>query len=161
MGFRNYKTFNNSSKSSPLSPFDRALKYLSLRARSVKEIHDYLVKKQYEEEDINEAIRKLIELKFLNDDNYARSYSESKQKKGKSKKLIEYELKHKGVSIEISNDVLSFAKSDFKTAHEFISKRIKQFDRFEGEEKQNKIISRLRSRGYDWETISKVLKKLI
>lgn len=144
----------------PLPPFDRALKYLSMRARSVKEIHDYLVKKKYEEEDINEAIKRLIELKFLNDDDFARSFIESKQKKGKSKKLIQFELKLKGISKDTTEDVMEFAKSDYKTALEFITKRINQYARYEGEEKQKKIISRLRSRGYDWDTISKVLKKL-
>jgi len=144
----------------PYTPFDRALKYLSLRARSTKEIFDYLIKKGYEEADINGAIARLLELKFLNDDDYARSFTESKQRKGKSKRSIEFELKIKGVSKEVTEDVLGFANSDYKTALEFITKRIKQYERFVPEEKQKKIISRLRSRGYDWETISKVLKKL-
>lgn len=155
-----FKRYKNGGAKVFSNPFDRALKYLGLRQRSVKEIHDYLVKKQYEEEDINEAIKKLLELKFLNDDNYARSFTESRQRKGKSKRSIEFELKVKGISKDTSEDVMEFAKSDFKTAFEFISKRIKQFDRFEPEEKQKKIISRLRSRGYDWDIISKVLKKL-
>ena len=144
----------------PSSPFDRALKYLSFRSRSVKEMRDYLVKKEYQEEDIDEAIKQLIGLKFLNDDDFARQFIESKQKKGKSKKAIEFELKMKGIRKETSQDVMEFAKNDYKTAMEYISKRLKQFDRYEPEEKQKKIISRLRSRGFDWDTISKVLKKL-
>lgn len=142
------------------SPFDKALKYLSLRSRSVKEIHDYLTKKKYSEQDINLAIKKLIELKFLNDDDFARSFTENRQRKGKSKRAIEFELKVKGVNKEISEDVLGLAKSDFKTALEYITKRLRQFERYDASEKQKKIISRLRSRGYNWETISKVLKKI-
>ena len=46
-----------------------------------------------------------------------------------------------------------------KTALEYITKRERQFDRYTPNEKQKKIINRLRSRGYDWVTISKVLKK--
>ncbi len=144
----------------PSSPFDKALKYLSFRSRSVKEMHDYLVKKEYQEEDINEAIKQLIELKFLNDDDFARLFTENRQRKGKSKKAIEFELKMKGIGKDISQDVMEFAKNDYKTAMEYISKRLKQFDRFDPEEKQKKIISRLRSRGFDWDTISKVLKKI-
>lgn len=143
-----------------LPPFDRALQYLTIRQRSVKEINDYLVKKQYSPENINETIKRLINLKFLNDDSFARDFAENRQRKGKSKRVIEFELKLKGISKDMADDVLGFAKSDFKTAYEFISKRIKQYDRFVGEEKQKKIISRLRSRGYDWNTISKVLKKI-
>lgn len=144
----------------PIAPFDRALKYLSIRQRSVKEIHDYLVKKQYSEDEINEAVKRLVELKFLNDDDFARTFTEGRQRKGKSKRAIEFELKLKGVNKDISEDVLEYASSDYKTALEYITKRLKQFDRFETEEKQKKIISRLRGRGYDWDVISKVLKKL-
>lgn len=143
-----------------LPPFEKALKYLSIKSRSIKEIHDYLIKKEYLEEDVNLAIKKLIELKFLNDDDFARSFAEQKQKKGKSKRAIEFELKLKGVNKEISQDVLEFSKSDYKTALEYITKRMRQFERYDVEEKQKKIISRLRSRGFNWETISKVLKNL-
>ncbi len=98
------------------NPFDRALKYLSLRSRSVKEVSDYLLKKGYSLEDANNAIQKLLELKFLNDDNFARSFTEQKQKKGKSRMAIEFELKLKGINKEISQDVLNYSKSDFKLA---------------------------------------------
>lgn len=144
----------------PISPFDRALKYLSLRQRSVKEIYDYLTKKKYEEGEIHEAVKRLLELKFLNDDDFARTFTASKQRKGKSKRAIEFELKLKGISKDKTEDVLEFADSDFKTALQYITKRLKQFERFEPEDRQKKIISRLRSRGFDWDTISKVLKKL-
>ena len=156
------KTKNQINSSALLqTPFDRALKYLLIRQRSVKEIHAYLLKKNYEQNDIDEAIKRLIELKFLNDDDFTRVFIENRQRKGKSKRSIEFELKLKGVSKDQSEEILESAKSDYKTALEFITKRTKQYDRFEREEKQKKIISRLRSRGYDWETISKVLKKII
>jgi len=152
------RTFNRSS--APVTPFDRALRYLSVRQRSIKEIHDYLAKKEYSEADISEAIQKLIELKFLNDDSFARSFTENRQRKGKSKRAIEFELKLKGVNKEISEDVLDYANSDYKTAFEYITKRLKQFDRLEPDIREKRIIGRLRSRGYDWDTISKILKKL-
>ena len=152
--------FKRKQKKVVSTPFDMALKYLSFRSRSVKEMHDYLVKKEYQEEDITEAIKQLIELKFLNDDDFARQFTENRQRKGKSKKLISFELSMKGVSKETSEDVMEYAKNDYKTAMEYISKRLKQFDRYDPEEKQKKIISRLRSRGFDWKTISKVLKKI-
>ena len=154
------KTRTKFKVQTPIPPFDRALKYLSLRQRSIKEINDYLTRKGYLEEDVNEAIARLVELKFLNDDDFARSFAENRQRKGKSKRAIAFELKLKGVNRKVTEDVLEYSKSDFKTAFEYISKRLKQFERFEPEEKQKKIIGRLRSRGYDWEVISKVLKKL-
>lgn len=143
-----------------LPPFEQALKYLSIRQRSIKEINDYLIRKQYSSREIKDAIKRLIELKFLNDDDFARNFTENKQRKGKSKRMISFELKLKGVNEEVSEDVLEYSKSDYKTALEYILKRLRQFDRFSQEEKQKKIITRLRSRGFDWETISKVLKRI-
>lgn len=144
----------------PLPPFERALKYLSLRARSTKEIFEYLKKKEYQEEDINDAIKRLVQLKFLNDDSFARGFTENRQRKGKSKKAIEFGLKLKGVAKNISEDVLEYSQSDYKTALEYITKRLHQFDRFDPEMRQKRIISRLRSRGFDWDIISRILKKL-
>lgn len=156
------KTKNNCrfSPKTPQTPFNRAIKYLSFRPRSVKEVYDYLVKKQYPEDEVTNTIKQLLELKFLNDDDFARTFAENRQRKGKSKKIISFELGLKGISKETTEDVLGFAKNDYKTALEYISKRLKQFERFDSEMRQKRIISRLRSRGFDWDTISKVLKKL-
>lgn len=144
----------------PQTPFDRALKYLSYRARSVKEMHDYLAKKHYDEDEINSTLKQLIDLKFLNDDDFARQFTESRQRKGKSKRSIEFELKLKGINKEQSEGILEDAKSDLKTAMLYIEKRLHQFDRFTPEERQKKIINRLRSRGYNWDIISEILKKI-
>lgn len=123
-------------------------------------MHDYLARKEYSEEDIVDTLKQLVELKFLNDDNFARLFTENRQRKGKSKKSIEFELKMKGINKNQSEEILEDSKSDFKTAMEYISKHERAFQRYDPEEKQKKIISRLRSRGFNWDTISKVLKKL-
>lgn len=144
----------------PQTPFNRALKYLSFRPRSTKEMSEYLVKKKYSEEDINQTLQQLIELHFLDDDDFARLFAQSRQRKGKSRRLISYELKQKGIGKEQAEKTLETAASDFKTALEYIKKRSRQFERYEPEERNKKIISRLASRGYGWDIISKVLKKL-
>lgn len=124
-------------------------------------MHDYLTKKGYSEEDINEALKQLAELHFLDDKDFARLYAESRQRKGKSKRTIEFELKLKGIDKEKAQDTLENTQSDFKTAYEYINKRMRQFERYDTETKQKKIISRLRLRGYNWDTISEVLKKIL
>lgn len=121
---------------------------------------EYLVKKKYSEEDINQTLQQLIELHFLDDDDFARLFAQSRQRKGKSRRLISYELKQKGIGKEQAEKTLETAASDFKTALEYIKKRSRQFERYEPEERNKKIISRLASRGYGWDIISKVLKKL-
>lgn len=147
-------------KTKVLPPFEQALKYLGIKPRSIKEIHKYLAKKQYSPDDIEQALKRLIELKFLNDEDFARGFTELKQRQGKSKKAIEFELKLKGINKETTDDILEYSNSDYKTALLYIEKRMRQFERFDQKTKQRKIISRLRSRGFNWETVSRVLKKL-
>lgn len=142
----------------PLPPFERALKYLSLRSRSVKEVYDYLVKKGYEETEINEALKRLLELKFLDDKEFTNYYVKSRQQRGKSKRLISFELSKKGISKEKAEKTLEEAEDDLKTALKYLEKRLHQFDRLDEEKRKRRIISRLTSRGFNWNIISKVLK---
>lgn len=154
------KTRNRFNPALPQNPFERALKYLSFRQRSVKEMNDYLVKKGYSQTEVNETIQKLLKLKFLNDEDFARTFTESRQRKGKSKRNIAFELKLKGVSKDKAEEVLGTTQDDEKTAMDYILKRIKQFEHYSSEDKQKKIITRLRMRGYNWDIISHVLKEV-
>lgn len=146
--------------SSPQNPLNLSLKYLTIRARSVKELHDYLLKKGFTSTEINQTIEKLKELKFLNDENFARSFIENRQRKGKSKNAIAFELKQKGINKNHSESILVDANDDLKTALEYIEKRLHQFDRFDKIKRKQRIISRLSSRRFSWDVISKVLASL-
>lgn len=123
-------------------------------------MYDYLLKKKYDEEEISQTLKQLVEFHFLDDEDFARLFTESRQRKGKSKRLITYELKQKGIGKEQAEKTLETAASDIKTALEYIKKRSRQFERYTEEERNKKIISRLASRGYGWDIIGKILKKL-
>ncbi len=140
------------------SPFNKALKYLSYRQRSIKEIRDYLQKKDFSEQEISETIQKLLDYKFLNDTEFARTFVNSKQLRGKSKRNISFELKLKGVSPDTSEEVLNEAKDDLEIAKEYIQKRIHQLEKLPKNDREKKIINRLKMRGYNWDIISEVLK---
>ncbi len=149
-----------SKTKTPSTPLNKALKYLSFKNRSTKEIYDYLKKNEFSEEEITGAIEKLIEYKFLDDDNFSEIFIRDRQLKGKSKRFIAYELKQKGVNKDTSEKVLEASQSDLKTATEYIQKRIHQFDRLDPEKRKQRIIGRLQSRGYNWDIIKKILDKL-
>jgi regulatory protein len=143
----------------PSTPFNKALKYLSYKNRSTKEIYDYLKKKDFSEEEIGSAIAKLIEYKFLDDTNFSEIFIRDRQLKGRSKRMISYELKQKGVNKETAEKSLNKAQEDLKTAKEYIEKRMHQFDRLYPDKRKQRIIGRLQSRGYNWDIIKEVLKK--
>lgn len=144
----------------PDTAFNKALKFLSYRQRSTKEVYDYLKKKEYSEESINETIQKLNEYKFLNDEEFARTFTNSRQIKGKSKRTIAFELKLRGINRETAEQTLDSSQDDLKTAKEYIEKRIHQFENLEPEKRKKRIISRLQARGYSWDVIKKLLEKI-
>src|SRR3989344_3177006 len=137
----------------PSTPFNKALKYLSYKNGSTKEIYDYLIKKGFSETEINEAIEKLIEYKFLDDTNFSEIFIRDRQLKGRSKRMISYELKQKGINRDTAEKTLESAKDDLKTAKEYIEKRMHQFNRLDPEKRKQRIIGRLQSRGYNWDVI--------
>ncbi len=148
------------NKTNPLTPFDRALKYLSYKNRSTKEIYDYLKKKEFSDEEITSAIEKLVEYKFLDDKNYSEIFTRDRQLKGRSKRMISYELKQKGINKDLSEMTLENAQDDLKTAKEYIGKRLHQFNRLDPEKRKQRIVGRLQSRGYSWDVIKKVLQEI-
>ncbi len=139
--------------------FNFALKYLSFRNRSTKEVYDYLIRKRFIDETINPALKRLVDLKFLNDDNFARVWVESRQKyKGKSKFILRNELKLKGLNNDQIEPVLNDAMDDFETAKIAYEKKKRILGNLPPEEFKKKMAGFLQRRGYSWDVVSKLLK---
>src|SRR3989344_6604171 len=82
--------------------YNKALKFLSYRPRSEKEIRDKLKKKKASEETINKIILRLKENNFINDEEFVRWWIEQRTNfKPRSLRLIKMELKQKGVSNDL------------------------------------------------------------
>lgn len=139
--------------------FNFALRYLSLRSRSTKEVFDYLVRKHFTEASINPALQKLTEMKFLNDDNFAEMWVESRQKyKHRSKLILKQELRQKGINSTTIDKTLNEAQDDFEIAKAAYDKKKKTIGHLPPEEFRKKMGGFLSRRGYSWEIISKLIK---
>lgn len=87
-----------SDSSSSKKAFEVALWYLSRSERTKKELNDKLLRRDFFEEQINEALGKLEKLGFIDDFRYARNFiSNSFRGKAKGRRRIVFELKRKGV----------------------------------------------------------------
>jgi regulatory protein len=138
----------------------RALRYLNLRARSKKELRDYLFKKKFETQIIDRVIEKLIELKFLDDKNYGESFMRGRQVyKGKSKYFIKHELKQKGIDGNIIEEISESAQDDLKTARDFIERKRRVYSKLDDNEFKEKMMRLLSSRGFSFDIIIKALKE--
>lgn len=149
----------NTTPEDATAAFNRALRYLNLRARSKKEIEDYLSKKGFSIEAIHQSINRLSELHFLDDERYGESFARTRQEyKGKSKYFIKYELQQKGLDQETIEKVLEGSQDDLQTAQTFVERKKRIYSNLDKKEFQEKMMRLLSSRGFSFDMIRKALK---
>ncbi len=137
---------------------NRALRFLSFRPRSEKEIRDYLSKKKVSELVAQEIISKLKENKFLNDDDFAKWWVEQRTLiKPRAWRIIKIELKQKGISKEIIEKLEQNTEfklqSNLEMAIKLAQKRLPRYKNLPKQEAYQKLGRFLASKGFDWETI--------
>jgi regulatory protein len=135
--------------------FNKALKYISSSLKTIKQIKDYLYKKEYAEPTVNYVIEKLIEYKYLDDEAYAKAFVLTYGNKyGKLK--LQSLLYAKGVSQKIIDSIIDdieIESSIDSVADKYM--RNKVFD----EKTRNKLVRFLMSRGYEYDDIKSVIEK--
>lgn len=136
-----------------------AVKYLSLRLLSEKELFEKLQLKGYDEEIINEVLLDLKSIGYINDMIYARKFVYERVKlKPKSKKMLKMELKKRGISDEVSDEVINNLDYDETVAIKRLVK--KRFGKYNLEDPKviKKVYSFLMHRGFDYEKIKDIFK---
>ena len=89
------------------SAFSRALKYLSVRSRTVQETTAYLLRKGCSPEETGQAVARLLELDLLNDKKTAAQWVEYCMRcKPKGRIRLSQELYARGVDRDTINQVL-------------------------------------------------------
>lgn len=139
--------------------YGKALNYLSYRPRSSKEIEEFLAKKEFDTEIINNIIELLTSQKFLNDADFASWWTRGRQNsQAKSKSIIKMELKQKGIAEDFIQEAFEEALDDYETAKQYFEKRKKRFEGLPKEEYFAKASAFLQRRGFSWEVVKKVIK---
>jgi regulatory protein len=140
-----------------------AFLYLSRRVHSRGELFQKLKKKDYETNIIDDVLNELEEKKYLDDDYFARKFTEEKlhrKKWGLDK--IKSHLFVKGIKRELIETVLSeFADDEiiFENAISLLAKKKKFYakKKYSNQQLKQKLFSFLRSRGFSYEIISKAI----
>ena len=95
--------------------YNIALKYLSRRVRSVKEVNDYLLEKEYEIDVINEVIKKLKEQGYLDDKIYVKSLVNDRIRLNNYGPFkIKRELLDNGIEEDLIDEVLLIYSEDLE-----------------------------------------------
>lgn len=151
--------------------YNKALRFLSFRPRSEKEVRDNLAKKsrkskkKTEEVDntaIDQVISKLKEQNFVNDEEFTRWWIEQRTKfKSKGMRLIKMELKQKGIADEIIQFQISNSNppaggqiaNEKDRAKIVLKKALRKYHGLSKHELYQKLGSYLARRGFDFDTI--------
>ena len=146
--------------------FILAVSLLSRRARSSKEIRDYLFRKKAPPEIIEEVIKKLQEKKFQSDEAFARWWKESRTRfKSKSDRIIKLELRQKGISDEIITTVMNEqteeSKSDYEKALHLGTKYKKRIVDLPTGDQYRRLSNFLAQRGFDYDVIRRVIDDVL
>ena len=155
--------------------YNSALKFLSYRPRSEKEVRDRLRIKNHESgiKDLNllidQVILKLKKYKFIDDTEFAKKWIENRTRfKPRGLRLIKLELKKKGISDEIIQTIIHnsefIIQNDLEQAKKLVEKKIERFRNKFGmtrEKTYQKLGRYLASKGFDWDTIKKSIDEVL
>lgn len=145
---------------------DYALKLLSIRPRSIKEIstklQKYSQKRNLPDSIMDNVIAHLLEQKFLGDTEFVRWWKEGRQSyKPKGIKAIRIELMQKGVDKKIIDSVFeenkNEGKSEYNLAMKFLETKARLLKNLSPLKLKIKLRDLLFRRGFDWDTIGKVI----
>ena len=140
-----------------------ALKSLKTRFKSVKELKDSLLKKQYPQEYVDRAIDKLLKQGYLDDSSFAKAYiNQQLVTTSKGPVKIEKELLNKGVSSDIIyRELAVFSKEEQLEKIKKVAGRLIKSNRSRGGMVlRKKIIYDLQTLGYDISIIEEGLSNV-
>ena len=136
--------------------YNFALRYLALRPRSIKEVQDYLRRKDFKEDDINSVIVKLSKNNYLNDQDFALLWVQNRMRLNpKSITILRAELLKKGISKDIASSVLSTISQTDQL--ESVIKIIQSKAHQSRYQQKQKMIEYLARKGYNYGLIKEAL----
>lgn len=139
-----------------------AFDYLSFRIRSISEIKKKLKTKKLSDCNIERVITHLTELGLVNDEDFARQLINEKIKnKPAGKKLLQQKLFEKGISKQISEDVLNnifTSEIEKELALKVYDKLKPKLEGLEKQDMKKKIYETLARKGFDYEIINEIIR---
>lgn len=139
----------------------KALQVLSYRPRSEQEVQKKLSDDGYDAAIIQSVIDRLRANGLLEDRSFARTWVENRTVfRPRSRRLMAYELRQKGVSDEVVQETLAEAADDITLAYEAARLHARHWTGMEWVDFRKKLNGFLAQRGFNFETSDGVVRKL-
>lgn len=140
--------------------YEIAIKYINVRLRSIKEIKDYLLKKNNNIDIVNKVCDKLIKNKYLDDEIFTKAFIKDKLNfttMGDYK--IRKELERLGIDNNIIEENISNIDNNIleERIRKIIDKDIRTNKKYSGINLKNKIYNHLLTQGYSKEKVINII----
>ncbi len=153
-----------SGESNFLAAQDYALKLLSYRERSSKEIQVRMERKGFEKDVIEEVLRYLESQKYLDDRRFAELWAHDRLRKGYGKWRVILELREKGVNQEIIDGVVKEVYGtvdEIGMALDLVNRRGYDLGSREDKGVARRASQFLRRRGFSFSVIREVMGRML
>lgn len=141
--------------------YERAVRFLASRPRSIGEIRRKLVEKKTPAGITEAVIGRLKAAGYLNDVEFARYWVENRQNSSpRGAMALRLELREKGVPSDVIDEVLSDQDAE-AAAFVAAEKKARTLRRSTKRDFRQKLTSFLMRRGFDYETVRSVIDRLI
>lgn len=139
-----------------------ALNLISFRPRASGELQRKLREKGYTPEAGEAAVKRMLDLGYLNDADFAERWIENRQEhKPRSRKMLQQELMQKGVDRELIREALDETEIDeFSDALELARKKAGSMSGLDQATRHRRLSGFLGRRGYGFDVIRKVLEEI-
>jgi regulatory protein len=139
----------------------KAVRYLSLKLHSKKEVRNKLKLDGFKDGIIQKVLEELTSMGYVDDKVFAGKYICDRSKlKPVSRKLLVYELQSKGISKEIIEEEFSECGTNDAEAAEIITRKRFGKSDFSDEKTDKKIQAFLNYRGFSRDIINEIIEKL-
>lgn len=141
----------------PASAYDSAVGFLARRSHSRWELKNKLFRKGYPGREIYQALDRLEELGYLDDRKFAFDYCRHRLRQSpRGRKLLWAEVSKRGVSREITDQVLAEVYEEFPE-DTLVAELVEKWHRMRGDAITmadiTKLTQSLGRKGFDWEVI--------
>jgi regulatory protein len=146
--------------------YNYALSLLAARPYSTRALQQKLIQREYSTADADDAIRRLVDNRLLNDAKYAEQYARSKMlSAGVSKRRLSQDLYRKGIKGDVAAaaiaNVVEQEEIDPAAAIERVArKKLAQLADLEPVVLRRRLFAFLARRGYDLDEIKAVVSDL-
>lgn len=154
--------------------YERAIRYLGVRPRSIGEIRRYLATVKPGKKDkpnkqnsrvanalIDEVIERLSTLGYVDDLAFAKYWIEQRDRSDpRGTRALRYELREKGLATNVIDEALG-EHNDEDAAYRVALKKAHRFGTLDDKTFREKLGSLLVRRGFDYSTVSDVLGRLL